>query len=160
MLFFAISFSSLLIVAAILTYQTTQLKKDLRSLTSIYEKAVGEPRVNKITAVETTLQAPVFPESGTKTTVVASLLSLTKQYDVKSDQGEYLMTASQNSMLVYYRIRLPVRGTYQAIRKFVAQALHDNSSLALDRISFSRSKIDEPTVDAELVMTLIHSNNS
>lgn len=152
--------ASLLIAAAILAYRVIRLNNEIKSLTTIYDKVVSASRDDKKTINGAIVETVVFPPSETKTKTVASLLNLTKQYEVKSDQGEYQMTSFLNSRLVHYRIRMPVHGTYQAIRKFVAQALHDNSSLALDRISFSKSKVEEPTVDAELVMTLILSDNS
>ena len=49
---------------------------------------------------------------------------------------------------------LPVSGSYEQVRGFIAAALRDVPSLALDDIEFQREKIGDAQLETKVNMTL------
>lgn len=76
------------------------------------------------------------------------------KFNLNLDQGDYQLVQERDLKLARYEMVLPVRGDYVQIRKFVALALSEVPTLALDGISLTRQNITDPTVDAQLRMTL------
>lgn len=69
-------------------------------------------------------------------------------------RGEYALTPEPKSGLVQYRMVLPVSGSYEQIRGFIAEALRNVPSLALDDIEFQRERIGDAQLEAKIHMTL------
>lgn len=95
-----------------------------------------------------------FPARAAEPDAMAKLYAAAEQNHIDLEHGEYRWVSGKNDYLARYEIVLPVRGGYTAIRKFVVQALIDVPTMALDGMTFSRQKIEEPVVDAELRLTL------
>lgn len=95
-----------------------------------------------------------FPQHDTAYDWMAKLYNAAAQQNLILEQGEYRLTHDRDSKLTHYDIVLPVKGGYVQIRKFIAQAMADVPSLSLDGITFSRQKIGEPLVDAQIRFTL------
>jgi hypothetical protein len=70
------------------------------------------------------------------------------------DEGEYRLSKDANGRLLRYQITLPVHGAYPSIRRFVARALRELPSAALEQISFERGRIGENRIDAQVRITL------
>lgn len=73
---------------------------------------------------------------------------------VAIDVGEYRVARERGARLNRYRIAFPVKGTYVAVRRFVARALHEVPGLALEDLSMRRERIDAQVVDARVQLTL------
>lgn len=95
-----------------------------------------------------------FPLKDATPELMTKLYSAAAQQNLSLDQGEYKLIAQHDKKLKRYEIVLPVRGGYPQVRKFIAQALNDTPSLALDSIAFNRQKINDSVVDAQLRFTL------
>lgn len=98
-----------------------------------------------------------FPQGDLAPDVIGKIYGAAESRGLVLERGEYHMVSVSKEKLVRYEIVLPVRGAYLPIRQFVAQALSEVPTLALDSIAFTREKIDEPVVDAELHLTLFLS---
>jgi hypothetical protein len=85
---------------------------------------------------------------------LARLHNAASAYGIALDQGEYRLSTDSNGRLLRYQITLPVQGAYPNIRKFVARALRELPSAALDQISFERAQIGENRIDAQVRLTL------
>jgi Tfp pilus assembly protein PilO len=70
------------------------------------------------------------------------------------NQGEYKVTVDKHGRLLSYEIRLPVRGNYVQIRRFVADALERVPALALDELTTRREAIGDTTIEASIRFTL------
>ncbi len=112
-------------------------------------RAAGEPRQ----AVRQFFKG--LPGSDASAGSVAEMMELLQRHGLQAQRGQYAVSHDKSGALTYYQIVLPVRGTYRAVRLFINQALHDLPSLALDRVSFSRSRIDDTVVEAQLRFTLL-----
>ncbi len=81
------------------------------------------------------------------------LFATAAQADLSLDQGEYQEQTEKNSNTYRYQIRLPVKGSYGAIRRFCEKTLLALPFASLDELSFKRESIDEDTLDASLRFT-------
>ena len=70
------------------------------------------------------------------------------------NQAEYKSAFDKNSQTTTYQVILPVKGPYQAIRRFCQQTLLLIPFAALDEISFKRDAITNTTLEAKLHFTL------
>ena len=73
------------------------------------------------------------------------------------ERGEYRPVADPGGKLTRYQILLPTRGSYQEVRRFLAQAGHDIPGLSLDGIGFQRDKIGDGILKAQMKFTLFLS---
>jgi hypothetical protein len=96
----------------------------------------------------------LLPARGARTELLERIYAAAALHNISLDQGDYRPIRTADGKVGLFEIVLPVKGSYIQIRKFVAQALLDVPTLALDSISLSRQKITEPTLDAELRFTL------
>lgn len=89
------------------------------------------------------------------------------QGDYKLIQAKAALQASQRAnftalypqQLAHYEIILPITGTYQQIRTFIADVLYQLPALALSDMQIKRENTLNPLVDARLAFTfLIHDN--
>lgn len=69
-------------------------------------------------------------------------------------QADYRYQHGRDSLILGYRIALPVKGGYLAIRRFLGAALDAVPSLALESIHFSRQRPDDVNVEAQVELLL------
>jgi len=70
------------------------------------------------------------------------------------DEAEYRLTYDKAGGFYAYSIRLPVKGSYLALRMFAEQVLLTLPYASLDEIAFKRRAAGETDVDARLHFTL------
>ncbi len=70
------------------------------------------------------------------------------------EQGQYRLAAEAAGPLLRYEMKLPVRGTYRQVRRFVEAALVDAPYLALDRIEFRREAVGDAALEASVEFSL------
>ena len=68
-------------------------------------------------------------------------------------QGEYRLEKPSFGM-VFYRITLPIRGTYPQIRQFVGATLKNMPIASLDALRFERKKAGDTQLEAQVRMTV------
>jgi Type II secretion system (T2SS), protein M subtype b len=73
---------------------------------------------------------------------------------LKVEKAEYRPVADPGGKITRYQIVLPARGTYPAVRKFLALAGREVPGLALDGINFQRQKIGDEQLQAQIKFTL------
>jgi Tfp pilus assembly protein PilO len=76
------------------------------------------------------------------------------QQQLRVDKAEYRPVADPGGKITRYQIVLPTRGTYPAVRKFLALAGREMPGLALDGINFQRQKIGDERLQAQIKFTL------
>ena len=69
-------------------------------------------------------------------------------------QGEYRLVQDKPVKLAHYQIRLPVKGSYTQIRRFLSAVLAEVPGLSLENVSFQRQKIGDVALNAEIKLTL------
>lgn len=95
-----------------------------------------------------------FPVRAAIPDAMEKLYAAAEGQHIELEHGEYQLIKIKGDHLSRYEIVLPVKGGYTAIRKFVTQSMSEIPTLALNSIAFSRQRIDDPLVDAELKFTL------
>lgn len=85
---------------------------------------------------------------------LARLYDIGRKVGVELRFGEYGLRKSEAAKLGQYQITLPVTGNYAQIRAFAENALLEIPTLSLDQISFSRKRVSDAQVEAEIRMTL------
>lgn len=95
-----------------------------------------------------------FPQTGALMESLGKLYDAAEKQNLVLDQGEYHLAPTQEGRLMRYDIVLPVKGPYTRLRSFVAQALKDNPSLALEGITFTRQTAVDIGVEAQVRLTL------
>ena len=68
--------------------------------------------------------------------------------------GEYRLAPQPGSKLLRYQIVLPVKGSYGAVRRFVARALNDVPGLALEGLDLRRESVSASAVEARVQLSL------
>jgi hypothetical protein len=81
-----------------------------------------------------------------------TFFDLAAQAEVALDQGDYKWAPGAD--VQRYRIELPVKGSYPALRGFVEQVLLRLPFVALDELSVKRETVGDETISATLAFTL------
>ena len=73
---------------------------------------------------------------------------------MKLPKGEYRLVTEGDAPLRHYEVTFPINAPYPAIRAFLAQALDELPTAALEQVTFERKHIGEPGVEAQVRLTL------
>jgi hypothetical protein len=94
-----------------------------------------------------------FPRLETLTLHVERLHRLGRSAGLQLQQGEYRLELPPAG-LASYRVSLPVRGEYRALRQFMSLVLKEMPVASIDRLRFERKKPGETQLDAQIQLTL------
>jgi Tfp pilus assembly protein PilO len=94
-----------------------------------------------------------FPRLETLTSQVERLHRLGRSAGLQLQQGEYRLETSPAG-LASYRISLPVRGEYRALRQFMGSVLKEMPPASIDRLRFERKKPGDAQLEAQIHITL------
>lgn len=100
-----------------------------------------------------------FPSEITAADALQGIYDTANQNGVALPHGEYSMAVDEGTRLARYNITLPVVGSYEQIRGFIAAALAAVPALALEHVDFQRQKIGDPQLEAKLRLTLFLTRN-
>lgn len=95
-----------------------------------------------------------FPALSTLPDWLERVYSAAEKNGVALEIGEYRLVQEKNWKLTRYQVTLPVKGSYQQIRGFIAQVLTDVPASALEEIGFRRDTVGSDRIDARLRLTL------
>lgn len=102
----------------------------------------------------------LFPGQSTAAATLDKVYAAAAANSIALPRGEYALTQEPKTQLAQYRMVLPVRGSYEQIRGFLAAALQAVPTLSLDDIEFRREKIGEAQLEAKIHMTLYLAHES
>lgn len=85
---------------------------------------------------------------------IQTLFAVAAKTGLTLRQAEYKTALDRSSGVSYLEVRLPVRGSYAAIRSFCEQTLLAIQFASLDEISFKRDTIGSAMLEAKLRFTL------
>ncbi len=101
----------------------------------------------------------LFPAEREASESLQKIYQAAEKNQIVLPRGEYALSVDEKSNLAKYRIALPVRGTYEQIRGFIAAVLDAVPTVSLDEISFQRQKVGEMNLEAKVRMTLFLSSD-
>jgi len=94
-----------------------------------------------------------FPALGNLPSQVERLHRIARSSGLQLQQGEYRLEVPPAG-LVAYRVSLPARGEYRALRTFIGAVLKEMPVAAIDRVRFERKKPGDAQLEAHLQLTL------
>jgi Tfp pilus assembly protein PilO len=86
--------------------------------------------------------------------LLAVLLKQADAAQLTIDSAKYEIVATRTGALVRYQVAFPVSGPYTEIRGFIDSTLAAMPALAIEELSISRKSIADPSVEAQIRMTL------
>ncbi len=94
----------------------------------------------------------LFPPIERLSDELEDLYGLARAAKLELAQGEYRL--DKGAGLWSYRVTLPVRGSYAQVRAFVGAVLREKPIASVDALRFERKKAGDPTLDAQLRLTV------
>jgi hypothetical protein len=95
-----------------------------------------------------------FPNADERHRRISNLLGLAAGLGLQPRHSEVRSAAEPALGLTRLRVVLPLRGSYETLRRYVDQALRDDPALALDLLRLERADPDAAEVRAELQWSL------
>lgn len=95
-----------------------------------------------------------FPGQQKMTDLLGRIYRAASENGIMLQRGDYQLHAEPDLALLRYEISLPVRGGYLDVRRFLAQILNDVPSLALEGLVFTRQRINDPGIEAQIRLAL------
>lgn len=114
------------------------------------------PAVSAISGAESELAKfyRYFPARSSTNDLLEKIFAVASAHGLVLEQGEYQLQHEQEMRLTRLGIVLPVKGSYPQIRQFISQAMRDVPNLSLDGITYTRPRVEDATVEAQVRMTL------
>jgi hypothetical protein len=94
-----------------------------------------------------------FPPLESLTEQVERLHRIGRSSGLQLQQADYRLEVPPAG-LVAYRVALPVRGEYKALRGFIGAVLKEMPVAAVDRVRFERKKPGDAQLEAQIQLTL------
>jgi hypothetical protein len=94
-----------------------------------------------------------FDRGDKLTDLLATLHVVGKGAGLQIRRAEYRLSSSPDRRLDRYQVMLPIRGSYPAIRVFIATALRELPTMSLDQVQFQRKEIGDPMIDAQVTLS-------
>ena len=94
-----------------------------------------------------------FPALDTLPSQVERLHRIARSTGLQLQHGDYRLEVPPAG-LVAYRVSLPARGEYRALRSFIGAVLKEMPVAAVDRVRFERKKPGDAQLEAQIQLTL------
>lgn len=95
----------------------------------------------------------LFPASEKLADQLEQLYGLAREAQLEFSHGEYRLE-KRNTGLWTYRVVLPIRGTYQQVRRLVGSVLKSMPIASIDGLRFERKKVGETVLEGQIRLTL------
>lgn len=125
-----------------------------RQLAASRGQAVAAPAAGSTEASSLARFYAGFPPVEASYDLIERIYAAAASQNLALDQGEYKLVHEADGKLSRVSMVLPVKGSYPKVRKFIAQAMREVPSLALDGVSFQRQRIDDAAVEAQVRLTI------
>ncbi|EJL90068.1 hypothetical protein PMI16_01875 [Herbaspirillum sp. CF444] len=153
MLVLGIGIASYFLVLIPLRQDVSSLKADAQEL-----RRKSKLRSTEIKALNPAEQLAdfyrFFPEQDTVPDGMDRIYAAASMQGVVLERGDYQLAGERDSKLLRYDLVFPVKGGYLQIRKFIAQVLNEVPNASLDSVVFTRQRINDPMIDAQLKFAL------
>ena len=94
-----------------------------------------------------------FPALAALPSQVERLHRIARSSGLQLQQSEYRLEVPPAG-LIAYRVSLPARGEYRALRTFIGAVLKEMPVVAIDRVRFERKKPGDAQLEAQIQLTL------
>lgn len=126
-------------------------ERRLASLERNNRRAQVENRVERVTPDDTRQRLlGRFPTETQLNAELGRLLALAAEQGLQVPTGDYRLMPGKDGLFDRYVLNLPVKGSYQTVRKYVAAVRSEFPDLAVDDIALRRENIGSGEVEAQL----------
>ena len=94
-----------------------------------------------------------FPALAALPSQVERLHRIARSSGLQLQQSDYRLEVPPAG-LIAYRVSLPARGEYRALRTFIGAVLKEMPVVAIDRVRFERKKPGDTQLEAQIQLTL------
>jgi Tfp pilus assembly protein PilO len=141
--------------------EINSLQEDAARLRARHQMALTQPVAAKMgVSQQLTTFYEFFPPQGALPDRLAKVYAAASKRGVTLERGEYKVVQEQGWRLLRYQITLPVKGSYEQIRGFVADVLTALPASAVDEISLKRDGIGATVIEAQIKLTLFLGANA
>lgn len=95
-----------------------------------------------------------FPSENQLNSELGRLIELASQLGLQVPSGDYRLIPGKDGLFDRYVLNLPVKGSYQTIRRFVTAVRSEFPELAIEDISLRRENIGNAEVEAQFRFVL------
>lgn len=96
----------------------------------------------------------IFPEELDSPQWLEKLVTLAEKNGLSLNEGEYKVTRDRVGRLMRFQMVLPVKGEYPQIRSFLSALPAELPIVALENVQFTRQKVADPAVEAQIRLVL------
>lgn len=149
---------ALLLAAATFFVSThLELQAEVEALRGDLAVARGRPRPaagDKGPGARPAAVLGALPPRSELPAILRQLFAKAAQARLAVDTGKYELHGAGTSGVVRFQVSFPVTGPYQQIRTFIDSALATVPALALTELTLDRKLISDPSVEAQIRMTI------
>jgi Tfp pilus assembly protein PilO len=95
-----------------------------------------------------------FPTDEQLPELLSGIFSAATKQGLLLESGEYVAHTVSVGSIAEYRITLPINGRFTEVLAFIDDVLANGLTIALEGASFKRAKVDDPQVEAKLVLVV------
>ena len=146
-----------LLVGSALFFASTQqqLSEEISQQRSdLAEAQAREAQVGRAEVVDPLKGLRSLPARAEVPDVLGKILQEAQDAQLTIDTAKYEIGTTKSGSIVRYQLAFPVDGTYPQIRRFIDSVLTALPELSVDQIAIARKSIGDPTVEAQLRMTI------
>jgi Tfp pilus assembly protein PilO len=102
----------------------------------------------------------LFPIEQDATDSVGKIVAIGKRDGLVLQQAEYKAEPDKTGKLTRFQMSLPLKGEYQAIRRFLSDVYAEMPIVALEQVQFERQKVGDSMVDAKVRLVIFLGKSS
>lgn len=96
----------------------------------------------------------LFPSEHDATDSVGAIAAIAQRDGLGLQQAEYKVERDKTGRLIRFQMSLPLKGDYQAIRRFLSHLRAELPMVSLEQVQFDRQKVGDPLVDAKIRLVI------
>jgi Tfp pilus assembly protein PilO len=90
--------------------------------------------------------------------ILGRIFAIASEAGLSLEKGGYDFSDSRSNAISFYRLSLPVRGSYPQVRRFIENTLASMPVIALERLRFDRSEVSDEIIAADLEFAVLVRN--
>lgn len=102
----------------------------------------------------------VFPSEHDATDWIGKIAAIAQRDGLDLQQAEYKVERDKTGKLIRFQMSLPLKGEYQAIRRFLSDLRAEIPIASLEQVQFERQKVGDPLVDAKVSLVIFLGKSS
>ena len=136
-----------------------QRRDDVRASASALQERIAQAGVfssDKARPLDEQLAAfyKTFPAEQDATDSVGKIVAIAQRGGLALQQAEYKAERDKTGKLTRFEMSMPIKGEYQAIRRFLLNVHAELPTLSLEQVQFERQKVGDPHVDAKVRLVI------